>query len=1023
MNACHKPSLGRLFFFCSFFLVLIFMGTGKILAETGKKESARVFHAAAKPLAAGEVPGERPYEMVMAKRQPAHVPLVNFDSLSGWKLEGKNGGAGELSESVRQRLWESTVARLSYRGQSKESEIRLLPPRPISIPEPVSAVTLWVYGNNWGWEPDPSTPQVELSLLLQNSSGEMLTLKMDSVRWKEWWLIHRILPSDWKTKRPLRFAGIQIRGCANKQDRELYFEDLAFFQESPRPISFEPRPQRGIDMFPGQAVGANSGPGRLPFPTREETILPENLTKEFRTMVEQNGPNNLFRYKGSDGVVEYTVSTVQPFFRGIEVRIDGKRVGRAWSGAGVEFGEEPRRIELLGAKREGEVLTAAWKVLLSSGEARVDMACRLWQKSLVLDVICPDGKAKALSYGTIQEVPAPELILLPFMNYGGHHLNVLMGKGTQPFFASVWMDWYRSNASEPYALDKIKQGIVQLNGGVRYLPTTDGKRNGLFERAFLTFSKSFEETLPTIPNPPAARGKEAGTRLWQESWGPKDYAVEQSRSRKLRAYGIEMLTQCNHEITWRNEGESFTFRTMASPAKGGDAALQKYVEAQKALGWRSGLYTNYTDYAPVNAFWDPDMVMRDGKGDLIRAWPRCYSPKALFAVEMDRQLAPKIVEKYKSNAAYTDVHTSVSPWERCDYDVRVPGAGTFAATFYAYGELLLHDQSVYDGHCWSEGNHQWLYAGLTTGNYGLTYSGLKLWKYPYLPHFDLLKMHPLTVDIGVPWTAQFFHDNKIWDKPGNIVKSIDQFIAATIAYGHMGWLVEEQHGIRQACRSYYSLQQLQSRYLMEKPETIRYSGAKGLISSSEAFLSGEWKRSQLQIRYENGLEVWVNGNKKENWSLDLNGKRYLLPPFGWLAIQGEEFLSGSLLEGGRRYDRVSSSAYIFLDGRGTYRELDGLGSDGSVAARPLPAGEGLSIIVIDGASRLVLSPLKSPFGLDDVRAVISRLNEASQLQIQAFDVDGKMVGEKLLPRVPQGGKWIIPLFVGGIRYDIRSVAP
>ena len=94
----------------------------------------------------------------------------------------------------------------------------------------------------------------------------------------------------------------------------------------------------------------------------------------------------------------------------------------------------------------------------------------------------------------------------------------------------------------------------------------------------------------------------------------------------------------------------------------------------------------------------------------------------------------------------------------------MPGAGTFAATFYAYGELLLHDQDVYDGHCWSEGNHQWLYAGLCVGNYGIAYSSLRLWEYPYLPHFDLLKMHPLSVDIGVPWTSQFFKGKEDWQK-------------------------------------------------------------------------------------------------------------------------------------------------------------------------------------------------------------------------------------------------------------------
>ena len=222
-------------------------------------------------------------------------------------------------------------------------------------------------------------------------------------------------------------------------------------------------------------------------------------------------------------------------------------------------------------------------------------------------------------------------------------------------------------------MDRIEGDKVLLNGGVRYLPKTDGRRNDLFERFFVTFSPTFEETLATIPNPPAKRGREAGTRLWQESWGPQNYEREHQRSKKLRAYGIEMLTQCNHEITWRDGGESFTFREAAAPGKGGDEALKQYVAAQRSLGWRSGLYTNYTDFAPVNAYWDVDRVMRRSDGNLVTAWPRCYSPKALFAVEMDRKLAPLIQKKFGTNAAYTDVHTSVAPWDRVG--LRRPRAG------------------------------------------------------------------------------------------------------------------------------------------------------------------------------------------------------------------------------------------------------------------------------------------------------------------------------------------------------------
>jgi len=45
-----------------------------------------------------------------------------------------------------------------------------------------------------------------------------------------------------------------------------------------------------------------------------------------------------------------------------------------------------------------------------------------------------------------------------------------------------------------------KDGVI-YNGGARYLPKTDGRRNACFERLFLTVSPRFEEVLPNIPNP------------------------------------------------------------------------------------------------------------------------------------------------------------------------------------------------------------------------------------------------------------------------------------------------------------------------------------------------------------------------------------------------------------------------------------------------------------------------------------------------------------------------------------------
>ena len=66
-----------------------------------------------------------------------------------------------------------------------------------------------------------------------------------------------------------------------------------------------------------------------------------------------------------------------------------------------------------------------------------------------------------------------------------------------------------------------------------------------------------------------------------------------------------------------------------------------------------------------------------GPGQLQHAWMRCYAPKPARAVEYCARLAPEIQKKFRFSTAYCDVHTAVAPWDRVDYDPRVPGAGTF----------------------------------------------------------------------------------------------------------------------------------------------------------------------------------------------------------------------------------------------------------------------------------------------------------------------------------------------------------
>jgi hypothetical protein len=994
-----------------------------VLASLCKGASAQTVLATPDP---NEPVGERPYEMAWAERTEPGPPTVRFDRLEGWQMKVAGGAQATLQVSRAQNVWDRAVVRLRYRGEGKAGthpRLLLIPPQSIALPDDADAVDLWVYGNRWDWEHPPDTPPVRIGLQFRDDEDKLRELHVDNVRWKEWWLMHKKLPVDLKP--PLRLESIEIAGGWQVEWREIFFDSLRCYREELAPLKFAERPKRNLALFNGQSPGANTGAGRLPFPTREETILPMHLSGPHRNEVTDRGRGRYdFNYVGRDCTVTYTFEAERGL-GSVRASVNHQPVGLLLAGAGVRQTSGETEAHLSSVRRRGAVLTAEY----SDGTT---LHLRLWQKSLVVDVIHRAGQATELSFGQLSGVTEPRTVFVPYLTYGGgpHPCVLLSRAGTNHIFTSIWLDWYRSNGSEPYAAESTATNTARINGGVRYHPRSDGRRNPMFERVFITVSPTFEEVLPTVPNPVGLHAKEALDRLWQESWGPDDYEKQMKRSRMLRAYGIEKLIQCNHEIAWRDGGESFTLRTWAAPKKGGDAALQRYIAHQRGLGWFAGLYSNYTDYAPVNEFWSPDGVQRQSDGEWRRAWPRCYAEKPLKGVEFDALLAPQIKAKFNPNSAYTDVHTAVAPWGYNDYDARVPGAGTFAQTFYAYGELLRNDSRVYGGPIFSEGTYHWLYAGLADGNYALAYDGRPLAKEPLLPVFDLYQIHPKECDIGMGWTTHFCDAMPDWRKPENLDRAIDRFLLYTLAYGHIGWLVEEEHGLARACRSYYMLQQVQTRYGLKAPTRIAYWDGAKLCTVSEAIMRDLPRtRRQIFVEYPGGLQLWLNDHPSENWTVRvgagvsltpslspsegervpkagegvLQSEEVILPPAGWAAFTKEgELFSYSALHGTNRVDYLRSPVYIYLDGRGQRFGAPEAVSEGSLAIKPL-RGNQLEVIRISGQGEFVI---RRPF---KVRGAL--------VSCEAFDVEGQRLALPVFHDT--GGQTRIEPVDKAVRYVLR----
>ena len=914
--------------------------------------------------------GERPYEMVWANRtEEVRDPIVDFESLDGWTVETENSEA-TFERSREEQMYGTYVAKLTYRakrGASSPYVVTMRPPKPIDVPADADFCSCWIYGNNWMWVNPPETPRVNVFALLRDSKGNEYEVNLAYVNWREWFLCYMNIPQNVRDamKDGAQFAGLRVRNGSSFQDSVLYFDSFCVFKEERKPLEFKLRAKPGIDLFEGQPLGVNAGEGRLPFPTTPDTILPDSARQLIKPATHFYSDSCDFVYEGHDGVLVYEYRPQSGNWSDLSAKwgrgesfkpcADGgvtKLVGADGSIENVE------KAELLEFKKLDEGYSARWRLLSKTAQAEVEYRLQIKGKSLIIDTLAKGGRVPEVAFGKTTGLKSSRVFTVPYYlyDYGkrpGIGLICPQGDNAEPIYASAHIDWYRSGASylrgeHGASIARPDKGVsasVILNGGAEYRVKTDGKRNDVYERFILTFSPSFEETLPTIANPASPYRAVAGKGVWR-AHGATTREGDKAYWSYVQRRGIRHMIVTDHEVCWRDGGESFTFRTKPAPKKGGDEGWIDYSRfMQDTLGYVYGLYNNFTDFAPVNEYWSPDMINRNADWSLGTAWARCYAPKPTRAVEYCEKLSPLNEEKFKFSCAYCDVHSSVPAWTRTDYDERVPGAGTFMSVFYPYGEIFLLQKQAWGGPTYSEGPHHCFYAGLTDGNYAQD-QPYNMFLNPWLVDFDLLKMHDLEVDFGMGNVGMF--------APGyspqtdlERVALIDRFNAATLAFGHSGFFAQD-YGLIYGARTYFMIQQIASYYTQASIDTIRYYDADGVgRATSEALALDIVRRSQIALRYKDGTIVVSNGSTTEPMRATIEGRDVELPPNGYVAwtADGKVLVESFMSPAGVRFDYCESPEYIWFDGRGSWVErrlAEGVG-----AAACLFLDEGIEIIPYD----------------------------------------------------------------------------
>ena len=892
--------------------------------------------------------GERPYERVWANRlNDDHPALVPFTATDGWRVEVADAEARfERSQDVL--LFGDAVAKLTYRAIGPHPQVTLIPPVPVSVTSAFDAVTCWIYGNNHSYAPDPQTPPVNVTLHFADRAGAPFSIPLARVHHKEWFLCHRRLDPDLiaRVAKGATLRSISVADGHNTEERVLYFNSLAVFTESFETLTFSPRRQRGVRIFPACDPGVNKGPGTLPFPDTPLTVIPRDSAPSVVRVAKNGDGRYLLVRDGEDGRLEVRLPAKAGTWDDLAMRWadtgDWTPVGL---GGGFYFAPESPNATALRATAEtvdistdGKSVTYAGKLTAGNRASHVSLRFHLVGKSLVMDLQADGGHICEVRFGATRGFTAPRLVTLPYYTYGysdglARPAVIVSGTADAPLFFIAHIDWTQSNASAPFAENVRFDGSLASNGGTRYNPKTDGMRNPCFERFVLTLSPRFEDVLPNIPNPPSPWRHVTGMRVWR-AHGASDRDRDAEIWRTAHRWGMTQLVVTDHETGWRDGNESFTFRTEPAPKKGGDGGQYRYARImQDELGFVYGPYNNFTDFAPVNGFWHPDLISRTPDNQLQHAWTRCYAPKPARAVEFCERLTPVIEKKFGFSTAYCDVHTAVTPWSRVDYDSRVPGAGSFAAVFYAYGEIMLLQKAAWDGPVYSEGNNHFPYCGLTDGNYAQD-QNYRISDNPWLVDFDLRKMHDLCCNFGMG-NPEMFYPGKSAPQDADVAR--DRFLAATVAFGHPGFLLQGREG---ELRSYYMIQALASLYTQVSADSIRYAAADGeTFDTSAALMNGAYTRSQIITRYSDGTVTAVNGNPDERLKVTVDGRALDLPPNGYWGRSADNtvrVLSGEV--DGRRADLSVSPDYTYIDGRGVFTRFPEGASDGIAICLTLTNG-------------------------------------------------------------------------------------
>lgn len=622
----------------------------------------------------------------------------------------------------------------------------------------------------------------------------------------------------------------------------------------------------------GLCFGLLVGACALMFGTARGQSTPQPTRVAGANRIARSGDGKSFAFS-FNGIALYRYNTIPDgkqtgSFVGLSASLDGNQYFAPAMCGGVLSARGGRVVypceKGVSYKLEKQFVTADSVALLWSVSRDNTALYRYWMsfqirgRTLLIDIQADgnDRNGAGITLGEAYSHPNDLTVVpVPYLSL----MNILYQQSSK-MFTSMFFDWERTNCSKLFPLAQ-DPGRALFAQSAEYFPRTDGVRNKIRERIYLTVSGDVSEVLPNVVAPVAPFKTKLQDKIILSYHPPFPTLLEPlipnttlpSYLDSLNNLGIRDVALLVKDWWWSgfDKGNPRVLpandfnRADAKKGRGGGDILLRIRDKAHAYGYWFALHQNYVDMysksrpgGSSTTFVDSTLLAKLPGTSGKRAWAfvsdrdaeNAWAIKPSRVFNLAKKVSSEIYGAYRADWNYLDVTSSLNPSgplptrsygsvnSYVDFDASRTNSGRDSAGMFLY---TLHkyrtvpqavrsstDNAPVEG----EGGNHFLYAGYFDDFEARIKTAIpKVFGYnaPLFLDFHLTKLRPTSSFHGAGHIYEFY------DRGWNTFFTENEvltFIATEIAYGLGGLVTKGGHNCMDNSPCDHSLKQIALEY-------------------------------------------------------------------------------------------------------------------------------------------------------------------------------------------------------------------